>query len=141
MSSAGTHHTDGDVPLYFDEFACEEPDSKEDADDEAEPVDPSFLQLIDDLEGVDSNSPDLYSVLGIAKDASLAEIRAAYKRLSLILHPDRHSSLEFADSFTLSSTRAVAADAEAAFQRVSSAYAILSDPDKRAIYDAYGHEG
>ena len=64
--------------------------------------------------------PDPYGALGVASDATAAQIKQAYRRLALKNHPDVNK----------------AADAEAAFARIAAAYTILSDPEKRAEYDS-----
>ena len=66
---------------------------------------------------------DLYGVLGISRTATEAEIKKSYRRLALALHPDKCGE----------------ARAEAAFQAVTAAHAVLCDADKRAAYDRYGH--
>src|SRR5699024_2429045 len=68
---------------------------------------------------------DYYEVLGIEKGASDAEIKKAYRKLSKKYHPDLNKE----------------PDAEEKFKEVSEAYEILSDPQKRAAYDQYGHAG
>ncbi len=68
---------------------------------------------------------DLYEVLGIRRDASGEEIKRAYRRLARELHPDVSS-----DPAT-----------EERFKEVAGAYEILSDPEKRARYDAFGATG
>ncbi|GMC04724.1 hypothetical protein K4E_22940 [Enterococcus thailandicus] len=68
---------------------------------------------------------DYYEVLGISKGASEDEIKKAYRKLSKKYHPDINKE----------------ADAEEKFKEVSEAYEILSDPQKRAAYDQYGHAG
>lgn len=70
---------------------------------------------------------DYYEVLGVARTASAEEIKKAYRRLAREHHPDvNHDRRE---------------DAEAQFKEIGEAYAVLSDPDKRARYDQFGHAG
>ena len=68
---------------------------------------------------------DYYEVLGLQKGASDDEIKKAYRKLSKKYHPDINKE----------------PDAEAKFKEISEAYEILSDPQKRAAYDQYGHAG
>lgn len=68
---------------------------------------------------------DYYEVLGLQKGASDDEIKKAYRKLSKKYHPDINKE----------------EGAEAQFKEVSEAYEILSDPQKRAAYDQYGHAG
>ncbi len=68
-------------------------------------------------------SKDLYSVLGVKRDASADEIRSAYRTLARKLHPDVNPG---------------DAAAEARFKEVSAAYAVLSDDQKRKLYDEFG---
>ncbi|MBK8253280.1 MAG: molecular chaperone DnaJ [Polyangiaceae bacterium] len=67
-----------------------------------------------------------YEVLGLAKEASNDDIRKAYRRAALDSHPDRNPGN---------------AEAERRFKEVSEAYQVLSDDDKRARYDRFGHAG
>lgn len=69
---------------------------------------------------------DYYEVLGVARDVSLGEIKKAYRRLAVQFHPDRNPD---------------DAEAEERFKEASEAYAVLSDADKRARYDRFGHQG
>jgi len=69
---------------------------------------------------------DPYDVLGVARDADDAAIKKAFRRLARELHPD---------------VNAHDPEAEAKFKEVAGAYEILSDPERRATYDRYGHDG
>ena len=68
---------------------------------------------------------DCYSILGVPRTASSGEIRAAYRRLARLYHPDLNSGSE----------------AEARMQQINDAYATLSDPDRRRRYDLHGTTG
>jgi molecular chaperone DnaJ len=68
---------------------------------------------------------DLYDILGVRRDASAEDIKRAYRRLARELHPDVNGS----------------SDAETRFKEVAGAYEILSDPQKRQRYDAFGTTG
>ena len=71
---------------------------------------------------------DYYEILGVSKNASVDEIKRAYRTLALSHHPDRVS----ADKKK---------EAEEKFKEISEAYAVLSDSQKRSLYDQYGHAG
>ena len=73
-----------------------------------------------------ANKRDYYDILGIAKNASDEEIKKAYRKLAMKHHPDRNP-----DSKT----------AEEKFKEAKEAYEMLSDAQKRAAYDQYGHAG
>ncbi len=68
---------------------------------------------------------EYYEVLGLARDASDDDIRRAYRRLARQHHPDVNKE----------------PDAEARFKEVNEAYQVLSDPERRQRYDAFGHAG
>ncbi|HJZ63350.1 MAG TPA: molecular chaperone DnaJ [Candidatus Acidoferrum sp.] len=70
---------------------------------------------------------DYYEVLGVSKTASVEEIKGSYRKAALKWHPDRHP----ADK----------EDAEVKFRECTEAYSVLSDPEKRQVYDTYGHAG
>ena len=67
---------------------------------------------------------DYYEVLGVSRDASDQELKSAYRKLAMRHHPDRNPDDE---------------EAEERFKEASEAYQVLSDADKRAAYDRYGH--
>ena len=67
---------------------------------------------------------DYYSLLNVGRDAGADEIRKAYKRMAMRYHPDRNKG---------------DAKAEEKFKKVSEAYEVLSDDNKRRVYDSYGH--
>ncbi len=69
---------------------------------------------------------DYYEILGVNRDASDDEIKKSYRKLAMKHHPDRNPDDK---------------DAEARFKEVKEAYEMLSDSQKRAAYDAYGHAG
>ena len=71
---------------------------------------------------------DFYEVLGVPKNASDEEIKKAYRKLAMKHHPDRNQG----DS---------AKAAEEKFKEAKEAYEMLSDPQKKAAYDQYGHAG
>src|SRR5258708_8857333 len=72
-----------------------------------------------------NNKRDYYEVLGISRNASDDELKKAFRRLAKQYHPDTNKEQ----------------GAEALFIEVNEAYEVLSDPQKRAAYDRYGHAG
>lgn len=67
---------------------------------------------------------DYYEVLGVAKTADEAALKAAFRKLAMKYHPDRNPGDK---------------DAEARFKEINEAYQVLSDPQKKAAYDRFGH--
>jgi DnaJ-related protein SCJ1 len=72
-----------------------------------------------------SAGKDFYDVLGVSRSSTPAEIKKAYKQLGLKYHPDKNPS----------------EDAATRFAEIAAAYEVLSDPEKRGVYDAHGEEG
>ena len=68
---------------------------------------------------------DYYEVLGVSRDASAEDIKKSFRRLAMQYHPDRNKE----------------DGAEMRFKEAGEAYEVLSDPEKRAAYDRYGHAG
>jgi|SRR5579863_534822 len=70
---------------------------------------------------------DYYEILGVEREASTDQIKSAYRKLALKYHPDRNPENKH--------------EAEERFRQASEAYSVLSDAQKRQIYDRYGHAG
>lgn len=73
-----------------------------------------------------SNKRDYYEVLGISRNASESEIKSAYRKLALKYHPDKNPDDP---------------SAEEKFKEAAEAYEVLSNADKKAQYDRFGHDG
>ena len=69
---------------------------------------------------------DYYEVLGVGRDCDTPALKSAYKKMAMQFHPDRNPNNQ---------------DAEERFKEAAEAYSVLSDPQKRAAYDRYGHRG
>ena len=75
-----------------------------------------------------SSKEDYYALLGVAKTASAEDVKRAYREKALKFHPDRVPAEQ-------------KKEAEEKFKGISEAYAVLSDAQKRDLYDRYGHSG
>jgi molecular chaperone DnaJ len=73
------------------------------------------------------NQRDYYEVLGVTRTAAVEEIKSAYRKAALKWHPDRNPENK--------------SDAEVKFREATEAYSVLSDAQKKQIYDTYGHAG
>ncbi|MFR8441973.1 MAG: DnaJ domain-containing protein, partial [Campylobacter sp.] len=69
---------------------------------------------------------DYYEILGVARDADAETIKKAFRKLALEFHPDRNQGDK---------------ESEEKFKKINEAYQILSDDQKRRMYDRYGKEG
>lgn len=72
-------------------------------------------------------SEEYYEVLGVRRDASVDEVKKAYRKLALKWHPDKNPGRKEVSEMN--------------FKRLAEAYEVLSNPEKRRIYDQYGKEG
>lgn len=78
-------------------------------------------------EGTVAEKRDYYEVLGVERSAGPNGIKSAYRKKAVKYHPDRYDGDK--------------AEGERRFKELSEAYEVLSDPEKRTLYDRYGHEG
>src|SRR4051812_13275130 len=69
---------------------------------------------------------DYYEILGVAREATAEEMKAAYRKQAIKWHPDKNQGNK---------------DAEEKFKELNEAYSVLGDPEKRKLYDQYGHAG
>lgn len=69
---------------------------------------------------------DYYEVLGVPRKGSAEDVKKAYRQMALKHHPDRNPGSK---------------DAEEKFKEAAEAYSVLADPEKRSVYDRFGHEG
>ncbi|MBS1839894.1 MAG: molecular chaperone DnaJ [Acidobacteria bacterium] len=74
-----------------------------------------------------TNQRDFYEVLGVSKTATVEEIKSSYRQAALKWHPDRNPKNK--------------EEAEVNFRECTEAYSVLSDSEKRQVYDTYGHAG
>eukprot|EP00882_Tetradesmus_deserticola_P017811 GHRQ01019103.1.p1 GENE.GHRQ01019103.1~~GHRQ01019103.1.p1 ORF type:complete len:179 (+),score=76.34 GHRQ01019103.1:593-1129(+) len=70
-----------------------------------------------------------YAILNVPKDASYEDIKRSYRSLAQVFHPDKHLEDDLREK------------AQQAFSKLQEAYEVLSDPQKRDVYDVYGKEG
>src|SRR5262252_10737977 len=70
---------------------------------------------------------DFYEVLRVSKTSTVEEIKSSYRKAALKWHPDRNPENK--------------EEAEVNFRECTEAYSVLSDPQKRQVYDTYGHAG
>ena len=73
------------------------------------------------------NQKDFYEVLGVSRTSSVEEIKSSYRKAALKWHPDRNPENK--------------EESEVKFRECTEAYSVLSDQQKRQIYDQYGHAG
>jgi len=85
-----------------------------------------YLLLADRITAAHAASRDLYDVLGVAHSADASTIKRAFRKLSIKYHPDKNAGDK---------------NSESAYVEITSAYEVLSNKQKRNVYDRYGHEG
>ena len=69
---------------------------------------------------------DYYEILGVDRGCDAAALKASFRKLAMEHHPDRNGGCE---------------EATGRFKEINEAYSVLSDPQKRAAYDRFGHAG
>ncbi|XP_001625184.2 dnaJ homolog subfamily C member 11 isoform X2 [Nematostella vectensis] len=88
-----------------------------------------YFKMADAPHDESEDEVDYYAVLAVRKEANEDELKAAYRRLCVLYHPDKHTDPE---------KKRVAVQL---FSKVQKAYEVLSDPETKAIYDVYGQKG
>ena len=73
-----------------------------------------------------ANNTDFYQILGVSKNASDQELKSAYRKQALKWHPDKHAG-------------EAKKEAEEKFKEINRAYEVLRDPQKKQMYDQFGH--
>ncbi len=81
---------------------------------------------VDEAGSGSAGMPEYYEILGVSRDASVEQIKGSYRQLALKHHPDKNPGDK---------------QAEEQFKLISEAYQVLSDTEKRQLYDLYGHAG
>eukprot|EP01083_Nonionella_stella_P235138 827130_1 len=76
---------------------------------------------------INTQTTDFYQILGVSRDASLEDIKKAYKAKARLLHPDRNRDDQ--------------ENTKLKFQEIVKAYEVLKDDTKRSVYDQYGEKG
>ena len=87
---------------------------------------------------------DFYTILGVGKDANEPEIKRAFRKMSKLYHPDKNPGMFKSPKqviYEFSSVRLGDEQAGERFKKINRANEVLTNPDKRHIYDNYGEDG